>query len=141
MGMKKVDILKGYGLVNEAKLTKLEDSDKFVVIKACKVMKPIVEDLQGFEQDVKKKLVADDHDKIVEVFNEWRKELKEPTEEQKKAIEYVTDYTNKVNECLSEELNKEVEEWEKLSEDSLKKFVASNDWNVQQTIAVMGLFE
>lgn len=141
MGMKKEDVLKGYGLVNEAKLTKLEDSDKFVVIKACKVMKPIVEDLQSFEQDVKKKLAADDHDKMVEVFNEWRKELKEPTEEQKKAIEYVTDYTNKVNECLSEELNKEVEEWEKLSEDSLKKFVASNDWNVQQTISVMGLFE
>lgn len=139
--MKKEDVLKGYALVNEAKLTKLEDSDKFVVIKACKVMKPIVEDLQGFEQDVKKKLAADDHDKMVEVFNEWRKELKEPTEEQKKAIEYVTDYTNKVNECLSEELNKEVEEWEKLSEDSLKKFVASNDWNVQQTIYVMGLFE
>ena len=27
------------------------------------------------------------------------------------------------------------------SEEELKKFVASNDWNVQQTIAVMGLFE
>lgn len=142
MGMKKVDILNAYALVNEAKLTKLEDSDKFVVIKACKVMKPIVEDLQGFEQDAKKKLAADDHDKMVEVFNEWRKEAKEPNDEQKKAIEYLNEYSKKVNECLYEEFNKDVEAtWEKLSEDGLKKFVASNDWNVQQTISVMGLFE
>lgn len=142
MGMKKVDILNAYGLVNEAKLTKLDDIAKFKVIKACKVMRPIVEDFQGFEQDAKKKLAADDHDKMVEVFNEWRKELKEPNDEQKEAIKYVNKYTNNVNECLYEELNKDVEAtWEKLSEEGLKKFVASNDWNVQQTIYVMGLFE
>ena len=140
--MKKVDILNAYGLVNEAKLTKLEDSDKFVVIKACKVMKPIVEDFQGFEQDARKKLADENHDEMVEVFNEWRKEAKEPNDEQKKAIEYLNEYSKKINECLYEEVNKEVEQtWEKLSEDGLKKFVASNDWNVQQTISVMGLFE
>ena len=142
MGMKKEDILKGYAIVNDAKLTKLDDIAKFKVIKACKVMKPIVEDLQGFEQDAKKKLADENHDKMVEVFNEWRKEAKDPNDEQKKAIEYLNEYSKKVNECLNEELNKDVEAtWEKLSEDGLKKFVASNDWNVQQTIYVMGLFE
>lgn len=142
MGMKKVDILNAYALVNEAKLTKLEDIAKFKVIKACKVMRPIVEDFQGFEQDVNKKLADENHDKMVEVFNEWRKEVKEPNDEQKKAIGYLNEHRKKVEECLSEELNKDVEAtWEKLSEEELKKFVASNDWNVQQTIAVMGLFE
>ena len=142
MVMKKVDIFNSYALLDVAKLTKLEDSDKFVVIKACKAMKPIYEELQSFKQDTLKKLADENHDKMVEVFEEWRKELKEPNDEQKEAIKYVNKYTNNVNECLSEEFNKEVEQtWEKLSEDGLKKFVASNDWNVQQTISVMGLFE
>lgn len=140
--MKKEDIFNSYALLDVAKLTKLEDSDKFVVIKACKAMKPIYEELQSFKQDTLKKLADENHDKMVEVFEEWRSNIQEPTDEQKEAIKYVNKYTNNVNECLSEEFNKEVEQtWEKLSEDGLKKFVASNDWNVQQTISVMGLFE
>jgi hypothetical protein len=140
--MKKVDIYNVYALVDVAKLTKLEDGDKFKVIKACKVMKPIYEELHNFRQDTLKKLADENHDKMVEVFEEWRSNLKNPNDEQKKSIEYINEYNKKVDECLSEEFNKEVEvTWEKLSEDGLKKFVASNDWNVQQTIAVMGLFE
>lgn len=142
MAMKKEDILNAYALVNEAKLTKLDDIAKFKVIKACKVMRPIVTELQDFEKDAREKLKGENHDKIVEVFNEWRKEVKEPNDEQKKAIEYLNEYSKKVDECLYEEFNKDVEAtWEKLSEEELKKFVASNDWNVQQTISVMGLFE
>lgn len=140
--MKKEDILKGYAIVNEAKLSKLDDIAKFKVIKACKEMKPIVTELQEFEKDAREKLKGDEHDKMVEVFNEWLKEEKKPTDEEKKAIEYLNEYSKKVNECLYEEFNKVVDAtWEKLSEEELKKFVASNDWNVQQTIVVMGLFE
>ena len=142
MTMKKEDVLKGYGIVNDAKLTKLDDIAKFKVIKACKVMKPIVTELQDFEKDAREKLKGEEHDKMVEVFNEWLKEEKKPTDEEKKAIEYLNEYTKKVNECLHEEFNKDVEAtWEKLSEEELKKFVASNDWNVQQIISVMWLFE
>jgi hypothetical protein len=43
--MKKMDVLNAYPLINEAKLTKLEDEAKFKVIKACKEMKPIVVEL------------------------------------------------------------------------------------------------
>lgn len=140
--MKKEDILKGYAIVNEAKLSKLDDIAKFKVIKACKEMKPIVTELQEFEKDAREKLKGENHDKIVEVFNEWLKEEKKPTDDEKKSIEYLNEYTKKVNECLYEEFNKDVEAtWEKLSEEELKKFVASNDWNVQQTISVMELFE
>lgn len=140
--MKKDELFNAFELVNNAKLTKLDDDDKFRVIKACRTMKPIVDELKEFGVDARKKLADENHDKMVDVFNDWRKDMQEPTDEQKSAIEYVNEYTKKVNECLSDELNKDVEStWEKLSEDGLKKFVASNDWNVQQTISVMGLFE
>lgn len=63
--MKKVDILNAYSLINEAKLTKLEDEAKFKVIRACKEMKPIVEELQEFEKDARKKLEGEDHENII----------------------------------------------------------------------------
>ena len=140
--MKKEDILKGYAIVNDAKLTKLDDIAKFKVIKDCKVMRPIVEDLRAFAADAQKKLEGEGHDKYQAIFAEWHNNGRQkPTDEEVEAIMYVGEYNAKVEECMKEELDKEVESWEKLSEEELKKFVASNDWNVAQTIAVMTLFE
>lgn len=143
--MKKEDVLKGYGIVNEAKLTKLDDIAKFKVIKACKVMRPIVTELQDFEKDAREKLKGENHEAMIKQAEQWREEGENTTltiDERKALNKYFEDYNNKVVKCLADELQSEIDAtWEKLSEEELKKFVASNDWNVQQTIYVMGLFE
>lgn len=145
MGMKKEDILKGYGIVNDAKLTKLDDIAKFKVIKACKEMKPIVTELEEFEKDAREKLKGDKHDAMIKQAEQWKYEGENTTlsiDERKALNKYFEDYNEKVFNCLVDELKSEYDAtWEKLSEEELKKFVASNDWNVQQTISVMGLFE
>lgn len=143
--MKKEDILKGYAIVNEAKLSKLDDIAKFKVIKACKEMKPIVTELQEFEKDAREKLKGDEHDAMIKQAEQWKDEGENTTlsiDERKALNKYFEDYNEKVTKCLVDELKSEYDAtWKKLSEEELKKFVASNDWNVQQTIAVMGLFE
>lgn len=143
--MKKEDVLKGYAIVNDAKLTKLDDIAKFKVIKACKVMKPIVTELQDFEKDAREKLKGENHEAMIKQAEQWREEGENTTltiDERKALNKYFEEYNEKVTKCLVDELQSDLDAtWEKLSEEELKKFVASNDWNVQQTIAVMGLFE
>ena len=136
--MKKQDVMVGYQLINGAKLTKLEDEAKFKVIKVCKQMKPIVEDIQEFVKDAREKLKGENHE-AMEALE--RKENK--TDEELKTLnEYSQEYTGKVDKCVYDELNTEVElGYDKLTEDEVKKLVSSNDWNVAQTIAVMTLFE
>lgn len=140
-----MDVLNAYPLINEAKLTKLEDEAKFKVIKACKEMKPIVVELQEFEKDARKKLEGENHEDIINKAQKWQQEgdASDLSLEDKKIInEYLTTYSNKISECLKDELNKPLElTYEKLTKDELKKFVASNDWTVDQTIAVMNVFE
>ena len=140
-----MDVLNAYPLINEAKLTKLEDEAKFKVIKACKEMKPIVVELQEFEKDARKKLEGENHEDIINKAQKWQQEgdASDLSLEDKKIInEYLTTYSNKISECLKDELNKSLElTYEKLTKDELKKFVASNDWTVDQTIAVMNVFE
>lgn len=140
-----MDVLNAYPLINEAKLTKLEDEAKFKVIKACKEMKPIVVELQEFEKDARKKLEGENHEDIINKAQKWQQEgdASDLSLEDKKIInQYLATYSNKISECLKDELNKSLEfTYEKLTKDELRKFIASNDWTVDQAIAVMSAFE
>ena len=143
--MKKKDILNSFALINEAKLTKLEDETKFKIIKACRAMRPIVDDLKKFEEDARKKLAAENHDEIIEKAQKWQEEKENTTlstEDRIQINNYLIQYSANVSKCLSDELESEIDiTYEKLNEDELKKFVASNDWNVQQVVAVITVLE
>lgn len=143
--MKKKDILNSFALINEAKLTKLEDETKFKIIKACRAMRPIVDDLKKFEEDARKKLAAENHDEIVEKAQKWQEEKENTTlstEDRIQINNYLIQYSANVSKCLNDELESEIDiAYEKLNEDELKKFVASNDWNVQQVVAVITVLE
>lgn len=143
--MKKVDILTAYALVNGAKLTKLEDEAKFKVIKACKAMKPIVEELEAFEKDAREKLKGEKHEEYLKLAQKWQEEGEKTTltiEERKELNEYFGEYNKKVQACVNDEFESEVTlDYERLTSDEVKKLVSSNDWNVAQTIAVMAVVE
>lgn len=143
--MKKKDILAAYALVNNAKLTKLEDDGKFKVIKALKEMKPIVEDFQDFEKDARKKLEGENHEELVGKAQKWQEDGENTTltiKERKALDKYFAEYNDKVVACLKEEMEKDVNtNYAKLSEEELKKFIASNDWKVNETISVMDVLQ
>ena len=51
--MKTIEITNIYAVLNEAKLTKMEDADKFKVIKALRVIKPIAKGYEDFIEEAK----------------------------------------------------------------------------------------
>ena len=106
-------------------------------------MKPIVESLQDFEKDARKKLEGDNHKEMVELVQKWQEEGENTTltiDERKTINKYLTDYNNRVNRCLKEEMDAIVElNFEKLSDSELEKFIDSNDWTVNQAIIVTSI--
>lgn len=144
--MKTIEITNIYVVLNEAKLTKMDDADKFKVIKILRVIKPVAKGYEDFVEDVKNKLKADDHDKMTEKAQAWNKDnqgkkVNELTQEQIDELNalntYFADYNKRVEACLKEEAEKEVElAFNKLSEEAFSKLVASNDWTCGQIMAL-----
>ena len=144
--MKTIEITNIYAVLNEAKLTKMDDADKFKVIKALRVIKPIAKGYEDFIEEAKNKLKADDHDKMTEKAQAWNNDnqgnkVGELTQEQIDELntinKYFSDYNSRVEACVKEEAEKEVElTFDKLSEEAFGKLVASNDWTCGQIMAL-----
>lgn len=144
--MKTIAITNVYVILNEAKLTKMEDADKFKVIKALRVIKPVAKGYEEFAEEAKNKLKGDDYDKMSELAQTWNKanKGKKANELSQDDIDtlndinsYFADYNKRIEECLKEEAEKEVEvEFEKLSEDAFCKLVSSNDWTCSQILSL-----
>ena len=144
--MKTIEITNIYAVLNEAKLTKMDDADKFKVIKALRVIKPVAKGYEDFVEEAKNKLKGDDHDKMTEKAQAWNKDnqgkkVGELTQEQIDELNtintYFAEYNKRVETCLKEEAEKEVElTFDKLSEEAFSKLVASNDWTCGQIMAL-----
>ena len=144
--MKTIEITNIYAVLNEAKLTKMDDADKFKVIKALRVIKPIAKGYEDFIEEAKNKLKGDDHDKMTEKAQAWNKDnqgkkVGELTQEQIDELNtintYFAEYNKRVETCLKEEAEKEVElTFDKLSEEAFCKLVASNDWTCGQILSL-----
>ena len=117
--MKTIAITNVYAILNEAKLTKMEDADKFKVIKALRVIKPIAKGYEDFVEDAKNKLKDEKYEDMSNKAQDWNKANQ-----------------NKKRSSLTE-AEKEVEvEFEKLSEDAFCKLVSSNDWTCSQILSL-----
>lgn len=145
--MKTKDLVSAYNLLNDAKLTKMEDTDKFKVIKALRAMKKPAKDFEDFRDTTKQKLKDENFDAMDKKAQEWRDNhqgvtISELSPEDLKALnpieKYFTEYNKKVDECLKEEAEKEVKikASAKLKEEAFGKLVASNDWTCGQIMAL-----
>ena len=123
-----------YEVLSGAKLTKMDDADKFLVIKALRVLKPIAESFDAYKRDASERLKPEDIDSIVEKAQKWN----ELTEEERASInKSLIAYNNSVNKCIADELAAEVEvEYQKLSESAFEKLMASNDWEASKALLV-----
>lgn len=141
--MKKITtekIMSVYNLISDAKLTKMEDGDKFKMIRMIRAFKPVVTNFEDFKKVASEKLKGENHDYMLEKAQQWQAEGEKTTLSESERIEinrYFNDYNNKIIECLKEEAQKENElDYEPLGAGAFGKFVASNDWTLGEIAAI-----
>lgn len=129
-----------YKLLNDSKLTKMEDKDKFIVIKAVRKFKPIAADFDDFQKDAQEKLKGENFEEMQKKAQQWQKDGDKTTlteDERREINKFFNEYYKKLEECLKEETEKKHElEYEKLSEDAFGKFISSNDFKVDDIIKI-----
>ena len=130
---KKVDnIVSLYNILKEAKLTKLADADKYTIIKILRKLRPTAEKFEEDKKEAQEKLKPENWDEIVEKANLLRKE-----NNSNRLTADEVEYFVKVNECLGEELEKEVEiDIPTINEEAFEKLMASNDWEAKTALFV-----
>lgn len=139
--MKTIEIVKAYRIINEAKLTKMEDADKYKVIKAIRALKPIATSFDDFTKEAQERLKGEEFANMQKKAEQWQKEGEKTTltmDERIAINRFFTDYNKRVEECVKEEAEKEVSpEYGRLSEEAFSKLIGSNDWSVKEILAVM----
>lgn len=142
--MKRIDAYKAYKLLQESKLTKMEDSDKFLVIKAMRELRPVSEE---YEKDEKEGLEAlkdegfeamqEKAAKHEEALREGNKEGMLSLEELNKVNSFFREYQKNAKKLLDDIQAKECEfNYTRVSEDAFGKFVASNDFKGEEIVTL-----
>ena len=142
--MKIKECIEAAALLKTAKVTKMEDADKLTVVKAMRALKQVASEYESLYADVQEKLKDDKHADMVsraQLFNERyaNKGYYELEEWQRKEREelnaYFMDYNSRLAAAMKEEEEKEVSpEYNRLTEDSFGKLIASNDFSVEQIL-------
>lgn len=128
MKMKKEAMIVAYRILNNAKLSKMDGKEKYLVIRAMKQLKPVATDYDDFLKDAAQRLRPDGYEAIE------AKQDKDLTEEER---EVVDKYNTEISECVREELNKEVElGYKPLTEEAFGRFADSNDISLAELMAV-----
>lgn len=138
--MKVKEVVNAYSSLNSAKMTKMEDGSKFKVIKALRSVKKVNSEYDDFLKDAQEKLKGDEFEEMKEKAQKWQEDGDKTNLSLNERLEinkFFTKYNESVSKCMKEEDEKEVDlDYEKLTEDEFKLFVASNDFDVQ-TMAIM----
>lgn len=134
------EIVAAYGLLKDAKLTKMEDADKFRLIKTLRALHKAADDYEAFRNEALEKLKGEGHDGIVAKAQQWQREGDKTTltaEERIGVNRYFAEYNSKVEQCLKEEAEAVRDIGAPaLGEDAFGKLVASNDWTLGQMEAL-----
>lgn len=143
-------VLSVYRILSQAKYTKLEDADKIKVWKVARKLAPVATKFEEDTEDAAKKLKpCEDFDAKFQKAQEYERlrQSGQPTidimtnAEYKEFIESVLKpYNNLMADAIKEFGEKEVKvEFEPISEDAFGKLLASNEWNMAQTVEIGNL--
>lgn len=140
--MKVGEITKSYIILKEAKLTKMEDVDKFKVIRAMREMRPVVEKYSNDEKEAIEKLEDEEYKSALDKAERHNNALKEGDksailshEELKDIQSYFEKVDKSKNECIKELQEEEKDlDFEKISQEALIKLIVSNDFTVGQML-------
>ena len=152
--MKKIiktnDILAAFNIINAAKYTSLEDKDKVKVWKIARALKPVATKFKEDTEDAAEKLkpeVDGGYDEMFMKAQEFERIQKDPkadktklpitTAEYGEFIEKFQKYQKLLFDALKEFSEKDVElEFEPLDDDGFGKLMASNEWTMDQVLAL-----
>lgn len=145
--MKTEDVLKLFNIISIAKYSKMDDSDKIKVWKIARKTKPVATKFEEDTKDAAEKFKADfkDFDARLQKAQEYEraKQQGKDTAEIMRDADYndfikdFKDYQNLVNKAIKEFADVEVEvDFETITEDAFGKLMASNEWNMEQTMAL-----
>ena len=153
--MKTIDIVNAYNVLNAAKLAKMQDTDKFTVIRAMRALKPIQTDYEAAVRDAQERLKPEDFDALQKKAADWNathkdKKLTDLTPEERTTLDGINaayrdginaayrDYTEKVEQCVRDLAETERElTYTRLSEEALGKLMESNpEWKMQEILGV-----
>lgn len=127
-------IVMAHNALKGAKLTKMEDGEKFSAIKAARVLKPAAESFTGLVEDAKEKLKPENWDELKEKAGRFNSLS---GEEQAAVNAALTAYNRSVEECVKDELAKPCEvEISPLSEEAFGRLLSSNDFEMQTIMAL-----
>lgn len=123
-------IVTAFRLINTAKIGKMEDTEKYAIIKATRKLKKVGTDFDDFLKDAQEKLKPEGFDAIVS-----KMQAKQELTSAESAT--LNKYNKDVSDCLADELKKEVElDFEPLSEEALGHLYASNDFSLSEILAI-----
>ena len=135
-----------YGILSQAKYTKMEDADKIKTWKIHRVLKPVATKFEEDSKDAAEKLKPyDDYNDKLQKAQEYErlKANKQPTidimtnAEYNSFIDDFKKYNKTVDKAVEEFAEKEVEfEFEPISEEAFGKLMASNEWNMDQVTKI-----
>lgn len=138
--MKTRQVVEVCKVLDDAKISKMEDKDKFLVIKAMRQLKPVSRSYEEFVKEAREKLKGDDFEELRKKAEQWQAEGENTSlsiAERQRINAYFAGYTDSVNACVREEEEKDNEfAYERLSEEAFGKLIASNDFDIKTIMSL-----
>lgn len=136
--------LSAYRMLSNAKYNMMEDSDKIKIFKITRAIKPIATAFDEAGKEAAEKMKFDGFDEQLRNAQLYEQAKKDNSEElpmtesdYKEFIKKLIEYNNLVKSTIKELGDKEETiDVELLNEDSLGKLMASNDWTMEQVMAI-----
>lgn len=129
------DIITVYNALRSAKITRLDKTGQFTVIRAVRALKPVATAFEDFLKDAQERLRPEGYDKMME---RYRIIESLPPVEQIEAAAPVEAYQKTISECIQPELDKmrEVDTFKGFSEDVLSKLASENEISVNTIMLI-----
>lgn len=140
-------VLTAFRVLNTAKYTKMSDEDKIKVWKIARALKPIADKFEDDSKDAAEKFKpTDDFTERLQKAQEFER-MRNAGEDMANAKMGATEYgeflkefqkyNQTVGEAVKEFAEKEVEvEFDVLTEEAFGKLMASNEWEMSQTLEI-----
>ena len=125
--MKKIELLGLANILSIAKVSKMDDTDKYAVIKIMRELRPVATEINAAIEIARDKLKGEEHASIVKMEQEWDN-LSDDERSQVKS--YYAKYDKEIEASIRDLLEENFELSVKLSEGAYSKLIASNDFDV-----------
>lgn len=135
--MKTKTIKEVYSLIKSAKLSRMEDRDKFIIIRDAHLLKGVSDAYDELMRDAVDRLKKEGYDERLSAALKFERDKVGNYEDYKKFLAENKELNDALVECSRAEAEKENDvNLEKLSQAAFEKFVASNDFTVEQVLTL-----